>query len=365
MELSNYFLWFGCIVVLYTALTITQIPLHKFNRLWLNIIILVVKIILVLLFAFLNISIEGFLLWRIPLILGGLHVIFSAEVVVDIIYLIVGIFKKGKMRLFTRNAIGLMATLILALAGTINMQTITPSYKEYKSDLLNHNYKVIFVSDLHYGSAQGFGVVDKLFENIKSENPDILILGGDITDEFTKKDEMMYLYSLIGEYNMNTYFIYGNHDRQGHASYIGGPQYTEEELINTLKANNITILKDEYRTINDDLVILGRESYNSPDRKKVEDLPARPEGKFVINIDHSPYLEDDIIKTKANLQISGHTHDGQYFPLDLIYSMTVKYSHGWFKVGGTDLFVSAGAGGWYVPYRTSSFCNYEVFNLSR
>ncbi len=365
MELSNYFIWIGCISFLYLGISFLQIPLFKLNKLWLKIVTIVLKIGLVIVFAYLNVEVEAFLLWRIPYVTGAFHVVFSAEVVIDLIYLIIGLFKKGKIRVFTRIMVGFMTTLILTLFGTINMQIITPKYNTYKSNLLKNEYKVVFISDLHYGSSQSFSVIDKMFENISKENPDLILLGGDITDEYTTRDEMERLYGKIGGLNIPTYFVYGNHDNQPKADLVGGIQYTEEELYAAITGNGITVLSDDYVTIHDDLVIYGRECYDSPSRKKVEELPKAPEGKFVLCLDHNPYINDDIIKTNATLQLSSHSHAGQYFPLNLIAGMIYKHTSGLYRVDDTDLYVSEGVGGWYVPYRTAGFSNYDVFTLSK
>ena len=364
MEISNYLIWFGCVVLIYIGLAIFQIPLRKIKKWWINLIIIIVKIALAILFAILNVIDDGILIWRFPYFTGATHVVLSADVVIDIIYFIVGFIKKGDVRLFTRSAIGFMATLILMLYGTINMQIVTPRYHDYSSTDLNNDYKIVYITDLHYGSPQSFGVVDKLFDNIKSENPNMIILGGDITDEYTTRNEMYLLYEKIGSLNIPTYFIFGNHDRQTYGDRVGGKKYTEEELLAILDLNNIKVLRDTYELINDDLVVFGKESYDNPNRKKPEEYNL-PQNKFILAIDHNPYLEEEITKTNATLQISGHSYFGQYFPLQIINSMFNKYSNGFYKVGNTDLFVSTGVAGWYVPYRTDGFCKYEVFNLHK
>lgn len=131
-------------------------------------------------------------------------------------------------------------------------------------------------------------------------------------------------------YGIPTYYIYGNHDRQIKAdARAKGRQYTEQELAETITKNGITILRDGYPFFAEDLVLMGREDYSAvAGRKKVEDLPALPSTAYVVNVDHSPYQYDDIVKTGADLQLSGHTHDGQYFLLGIGYSLFVKNVYG-------------------------------------
>ncbi len=69
----------------------------------------------------------------------------------------------------------------------------------------------------------------------------------------------------------------------------------------------------------------------------------------------------------ADLQLSGHTHAGQLFPLKTIYKPAVKYVYGKYTVSSSPynkyLYVSSGFSGWVLPFRNEEHCNYEVINL--
>jgi predicted MPP superfamily phosphohydrolase len=126
----------------------------------------------------------------------------------------------------------------------------------------------------------------------------------------------------------------------------------------------VIILKDQAVTFSDDLVLLGREDSSRPDvRLPAQDLAPRPEGAYVICVDHSPYQNEDIAITKADLQLSGHTHAGQVFPIRTVYELAglnVVYTY---RIGSTDLYVSPGIGNWYYPFRNETHCCYTVFDL--
>ena len=127
--------------------------------------------------------------------------------------------------------------------------------------------------------------------------------------------------------------------------------------------SGVTILKDDCVQFSDEIVLLGREDSSRTSRKAVKDLPVRPEGAYVINTDHSPYQNDDIRETGADLQFSGHTHAGQIFPIRALYTiagLNVVYDY---KIGTTDLYVSPGIGNWYYPFRNESHCSYAVIDL--
>ena len=171
------------------------------------------------------------------------------------------------------------------------------------------------------------------------------------------------IYSIIASTGIKTYFVYGNHDRQPDANYVGGKKYTLEELESTIKNNGIEILKDDFIYVKENIILLGREDITVSSRMEVKDLKTRPESAYVINIDHSPYQEEDIKETCADLQLSGHTHAGQLFPLKTVYKIGVNNIFGKYKIENTDIYVSSGFSGWGMPLRTEEHCNFEVITL--
>jgi hypothetical protein len=258
-----------------------------------------------------------------------------------------------------------VSTLVFMNYAIWNMQTIRPSYHTYTSEKLDNTYKVIFVSDLHYGSSQSRNTVMEAIDSIKQEQPDYLLLGGDIVDERTTKEEMEDIFRAFGALNLKTYYIYGNHDRQDRAYLLGDAHYSEPELEKAITDNGITILYNDWVQAEDDLVFLGMEDPSRPDKRiAISELRPRPENTYVIALEHTPYQNDDIRETKADLQLSGHTHAGQLFPLRWLYTIAGLNTVGEYKIGETILYVSPGIAGWYLPLRNESHCHYEVITLS-
>ena len=253
---------------------------------------------------------------------------------------------------------------IILIFGTVNMETVQPHELHMKSDKLSNSYKAVFLSDMHAGTAQSMDTTLATIERIGKEDADFILLGGDITDEYSTKEEMEQTYAAFGALDAPVYFIYGNHDRQPNAYLIGGRSYTNEELLYTLEKNGIQVLEDEWTAFSDELVFLGRDFADTPtDRVALADIPARPEGAYVITIDHSPYLTQDIEDSRADLQLSGHTHAGQLFPLQLVSNMVGLDAYGFYRHGQTDLFISSGVSGWRFPLRTEEGCRYEVITF--
>ena len=303
------------------------------------------------------------LTWNHGYLLGGLYLGLFGDLASDVVTLPYEIIKKRKGSVVLHTVVSLFLTIAIMLYGSTNIDTIKANRVTVVSEKITTEHKFIFLSDVHVGSAQRRQTYEEIIRYIADERPDFLVLGGDITDERTTKQDMQWFYNQIGKISCPVFFIYGNHDRQSSADIVGGRTYSSQDLINAITNNGIMILKDEWRLISGDLIILGRDSFNSPERLAPEQLAARPSNAYVITFDHSPYEYDDIERTGSDLQISGHSHAGQIFPLKMLYSIAGYDVQGFYRHGNTDVYVSSGVGGWYVPVRTEGHCAYEVITL--
>ncbi len=296
--------------------------------------------------------------------MSALYVALLADGVADLIYTFISIKYKNK-RLLIRKCISIVLGIAFMIFGTINMQQIKANEHTYETDKIDGDYTFVFLADLHVGSAQEFKTIEKAISDIKALNPDFIVLGGDITDDYTTKAEMEEAYALFKDFEKPVYYVYGNHDRQENASYANGRQYTVEELESTLTNNGIAILKDSFVSLNSDLMLLGRDDMSSKDRKNASELiNPRPEDYYIV-FDHQPFDEDGIKALGADLQVSGHTHGGQFFPLRVFYDWFIGDACGEYQHGNTTVLVSSGISGWRVPFRTDSHSYYEVIHLKK
>lgn len=361
MDTIRYIEWFACVVAVTAVLQLIQLPLRRKNKKLIYLISFVIKAMAVVVTAYACISIVNKFVWNLFYWPAALYAALFCDAITDLTALIIAPLRR-KPRLVM--CLAAFLTLIFVIYGTVNMETIVPKEVTFTSDKLKSTHRFVFIADLHYGSSQSTHVVDKALKEIANQKPDFVLLGGDITDEHTKADEMQEIYKKFGNLGTQTYFIYGNHDRQRHGAYLGGPHYTPEDLEKAINGSGLKILRDEIEVISDDLIILGRENESEGDKRcAVADLPKRAEDSYVVCVDHSPYEEEDIRTTGADLQLSGHTHAGQFFPLQYVYRVAVNNIYGYYKCGDTDLYVSSGISGWYFPFRTVARCNYVIVTL--
>jgi len=346
--------WITAVAAAYCILFAIQIPLRKLSKWWIALISLVLKAALATGLAFLCLGVSFVMPLVITLAFGVLYIALWGDAAADLILIILLLAKK-KYKPVPIHICGIALSLLYLTYAFVNMQITVPNYHNYSSGKLSHDYKIVFFSDLHYGSAQSKDSVMKTLSKIRNESPDLIILGGDITDEYTSPDELDFIYEQLGSMGIPVYFIYGNHD------YM---TVSNEGLVNVLESNGIRILRDSEEFINDDLVLLGRDDITSSGRVPVKELPELPEDRYVICIDHSPYQYDDIAAGIYDVQLSGHVHAGQLFPLQFVYDFAEDNIYGAFRIGSTDLYVTSGVSGWCFPLRTEEHSYYEVISLS-
>ena len=363
MTFGLYVLWIVQTVVAFAILFMAQLSLRRHAGWVLRAVIFVVKFLLMTGVAYTMLVWDTWVTWKMGYTLGAFYLALLGDLVADLVTLPLVIIRKRKGCIRIQAIVTFAMTILVLILGTANMQNIKANELTYTSDKLARRHRFVFIADLHIGSSQSPKTVEDAIFEIASLRPDFVVLGGDITDEFTTLEEMQTTYSLLGSMDVPVYFIYGNHDRQIKGDRIGGAKYTQEELETTLKTYGIIILQDEWVSISKDLVLLGREDVSSENRLSVDELEARPENAYVVCIDHSPYQTQDSIDTGADLQLSGHTHAGQFFPLQLLYTIFGYDAYGEYHYGNTDLYVSSGISGWNLPLRTEAACHYEVVTL--
>ena len=293
------------------------------------------------------------------------YVALLADAGVDLVYSIINAISKKERRFALVKTLSLICGVLFLTYGILNMEIVTPRYHTYTSEKLTQTHTFAFAADIHAGSAQPFSVTKKTVEKIKAEQPDFLVLGGDITDDYTTMQQMQDTFALFKDIGFPVYYLYGNHDRQGHAEYANGPQYTQQDLEDAMRANGVIVLKDNFVQISDDLLLLGREDITEGEGRADPITLVNPNpASYLIVADHQPveFVKKNIM-FGTDLQVSGHTHAGQLFPLKWLYALIGGYVYGDYTHGDAIMNVSAGACGWRMPLRTDAHCNFEIITL--
>jgi len=218
---------------------------------------------------------------------------------------------------------------------------------------------IVMASDLHLGTINGKMFAYKIVDKINKLKPDIILFAGDIIDEDIKpvlKDNVgEALFELKAKYGI--FGITGNHE------YIGGV----DDAVNYLNAHKIQMLRDSSILIDNAFYIVGREDrsinrFSEKKRKELNEL-TKDLDKSLPNIlmDHQPFHLEEAEQNGIDLQLSGHTHYGQLWPLNYIIRKIYELPWGYKLKGNTHYYVSCGAGGWGPPIRIGSLP--EIVNI--
>ncbi|MBR2812434.1 MAG: metallophosphoesterase [Solobacterium sp.] len=287
---------------------------NRIRNRWLRGLLFIAKFGLMFVLAFELIADASPFLWKFAYPLMGLYIALFSDWACDIAMFFLSLRKKEQKK-WLRPVLLAAFMAVYAFYGTVNSQIIREDHLSFASEKLDRDHRFVFLSDLHYGSSQTRKSFEDALKKINASTAEFVIPGGDICDEHTEKAEMEWVFETLGQLDMPVYYIYGNHDRQERGSYVGGRKYSEAELEQAITDSGIIIVNDEVMQIADDLVLVGREDVSSFTRIPLKDLPEREEETYVIWADHSPYQNEEIREANADLQLSGHTHAGQIFPI--------------------------------------------------
>lgn len=208
--------------------------------------------------------------------------------------------------------------------------------------------RLVAAADIHAGGVVERRYLQRLRKRIARCRPDIVLLPGDITDG----DIACAVNAGLGETlasieaPLGKYAVLGNHD-----IYAGA-----EASCRLLSDAGFIVLQDQACVIDEAFVLAGR---NDPRgmhfgiaRAPLASISGgRPDLPLVV-ADHTPQNPQEAAACGAVLQLSGHTHGGQVFPLNLLMKKMYGISAGLMKIGNTAVCISSGAGLWTMPLRT-------------
>lgn len=288
-------------------------------------------------------------------------------VLFDLLRLIAKHTKLKNTLLFSRGSVISIGSVVVACAvvtclyGIFNARNI--KVNEYsvtvnKSCGSDKHLKAVLVADLHMGYAIGVDHITNMVEKINAQDPDIVIIAGDIFDNsYDGMDDpegiKAQLKSIKSKYGV--YAVYGNHDidekiLMGFTFDWGGKQLHSEKMTNFMKECNIKLINDESVLINDEFYLVGRRDTDKPGtedgtRAEISELTKDlDKTKPIFVLSHEP---DELQKTAdagADIDFSGHTHDGQLFPGNLTIGLFWENPCGMIKKDNMYSIVTSGVG---------------------
>ena len=212
------------------------------------------------------------------------------------------------------------------------------------------NFSIAQISDLHVGPTIKRPYVEDVLEKISRLNPDLIAVTGDLVDGSVKylKSELQPLKDMIA--SNGTFFVTGNHEY-----YSGVDQWLDE--TDRLGMKNLINSNELISKAGDQIAIAGitdlRAHQIKPAHRSDPELALRsvPEDITKIVLAHQPNSIYSVHETGADLQLSGHTHGGQFWPFTYPVKMTHPYIAGLHDHQGTQIYVNRGTGYWGPPLR--------------
>ena len=232
------------------------------------------------------------------------------------------------------GAICALLILLLSACGIFHAKYIkTTSYDVIINKTIPErtSMKVVLLADTHFGYNAGVLHARELVRKINKQKPDLVCIAGDIFDneyDAIRNPEKLAktLRGIKSTYGV--YACWGNHDlneeilagftfkhKDGDLSDIKDPR-----MKKFLKDSNIHILEDESVLINDQFYVIGRKDASLTEKiHETRKAPAQLTEKLdrdkpIIMIDHQPKELQELADAGVDLDLCGHTHDGQTFP---------------------------------------------------
>lgn len=310
--------------------------------------------------------------------------LFIAFLLYALVGLVLVLFRKltldGMARgTFFRVGFGLalLAALGMVVYGEVNARIIRVTRCSFQVDKDGGNIplsedgtkrlRVALIGDLHLGYNMGLAMTKDMVEKINRENVDLVFVAGDIFDNaydaIEKPDEISAaLAGLQSKYG--TYAVFGNHDVEDNLifgfNFHQGDLENDPRYIEFLANANMTLLRDEVLPLFDGSVYLvgRRDEEETGLLKSVGEERAGAaslaesldKSKILIDLEHEPKEVAEVCAAGFDMQLCGHTHNGQFFPLNCFIGFGYFNAYGYKVYDGSLHTVTTCGVGSYGPF---------------
>jgi hypothetical protein len=243
----------------------------------------------------------------------------------------------------------LVASVLVVLSVAIT-QFIRVRRIELRSDKLARDLRIVQLSDLHIGAIHGPKRLARIVRMANAQEPDVVLITGDLVDGPGRFRDHMY--SVLDDIKAPVLFSTGNHE------YYAGL----EQVLAVLARTKLRILRNELVEM-DGYQVIGIDDGR---RGTVPDvLPHIPHdrSKYTVLMFHQPTGLEAAAEGGVDLQLSGHTHGGQFIPFPLLARAIWHRYTGLYDYQGTYLYCTTGGGTWGPPFRLGTMCEIAVLDI--
>ena len=319
---------------------------------------------------------------------GFTVLLLFAYVVLEIVCLLLRLVPAGRRlvrahgpRKLAMGAAVWAVCLIACVYGTIHASQLTVKRYDVQVDKAcegRDGLRVVLVADLHLGNTIGAERVQDMVRVINDQDADLVLLAGDIFDNSV--DEMddpgairAALRSI--QSRLGVYGCWGNHDVRGRlfsgfTTDAPGTCVRTPEMDGFMADSGVTMLADEAVLVDGALWLAGRKDYANDgeggrSRASLEALLSGLDLSMpVLVIDHQPRFLQENADAGVDVLFSGHTHDGQTFPINLVMNREWEKASGMLVKGSMTSIVTSGVGIYGPDMRLGTDADVTVVDIS-
>lgn len=230
-------------------------------------------------------------------------------------------------------ALGLLAaSLGLGAYSVFNAYSPSVVKIQLRSSKLERPLRFVQISDVHIGS-RSEGFLDRVIRRVRDLDAEFLCITGDLIDASGVGEERL---AVLRAVPFPIYFSIGNHER-----------YEDlEQIVARLERLGVTVLRNA-TTDHGNTQIIGIDDDQDPRQVERQLAKLRIDAqRYVLLLYHRPRGLEAAAAAGVDLMLSGHTHNGQVVPFNLVVNRVFDKAVGLFREGRTRLYVSPGTGTW-------------------
>ena len=331
-----------------------------------------------------NPSARRFLIGAVHLEMGFLSFLLTFIIARDLIFIPVGFVSPAISELaFSRSGtsiviglaiVSLFVGVAIANAGPWVLRVNVP-IRDLPAELVG--FTIAQLSDMHIGPTTAPELVERIVKTTMDLNPDMIALTGDIGDGpyIESRDAISHLSGLCMK---PTFYVTGNHEYYWNGpEWIGGfeaiglkPLLNQYDVIERGRARVFVIGTPDptARMLGPKMVPDVALAVRTP-ASGVDALPASPlvlgsaRTDVRILLAHQPGISGEALKAGIDLQLSGHTHAGQFFPWTLVVKRVHEFSKGLGRLGSLSVYVNPGTGSWGPQVRLGTKTEITLLTL--
>ena len=273
---------------------------------------------------------------------------------------------------YIEGYIALIGSVVYLAVGYYLANSVVEKDYSLETNKALGSLKIVQFADSHVGTTFDGEGLNKYIDEINDASPDVVFITGDFVDDDTDKENMLAACAAVGRLKTKygVYYCFGNHDKGYYDNSRRG--YNSDDLVAELEKNNVTVLEDESVLVDNRFYVVGRADkseelesragYRKPIAELMQGLDP---DKYTIVLDHQPNDYSAEAAAKADLVLSGHTHGGQFLPINPIgeWIGANDATYGYERIDSTDFIVTSGISDWAIDFKTGCRSEFVVIDV--